>query len=158
MRSAMACQKVNKMYSPFKTGEFDLETLEDINELVYLSLTHNNNLNCYAIFNQIPTTGTVPQIINDVKDLVKSFEYIQPAQTLIYNRMSIQQAATYGLSVVEYEEERRQKMPKYRIKDYLFKGSLEMCSLYKEMFGEDFACDKFETLKEYLNTTAKETA
>lgn len=163
MRSAMACANVHKMYSPFKMSEFDLETLEAMNELVYLSLTHNPNLTCHVVFNQIPTIGTTQQIINEAKELANSFECIKAADTHVYNRLSILQAAGYGQTVIEYEEERRQKLPAYRVKDYLFKGSLEMCALYKEIFNQEFSSDKFESLreyqegKEYQNSTIKET-
>ena len=47
-------------------------------------------------------------------------------------------------------------MPKYRVKDYLFKGSIEFCNLYKEVFNEEFANPKFVTLEEYRQNNTKE--
>ena len=149
LRSAMAAKVVKRMYSPLKASEFDLETLETINELVYLARSYNPDLNCYVFFNQTPTTAGREELINDATELVKNYECLQMASSVLSNRMSVQEAAGSGLSVVEYEEERRQSMPAYRIKDYLFKGSIEFCNLYREVFNEEFKHPKFTTLGEY---------
>ena len=62
----MAAVSVNKMYSPFKPSEFDLETLEAINELVYLARSYNPELG-YVLFNQSPTSPGGSDIVNEAK-------------------------------------------------------------------------------------------
>lgn len=154
LRGAMAARCVNDMFSPFKASEFDLETAESIDELVYHAKSFNPNLTCHTIFNQISSTGGSEEV-NAAREVLLSYENLKLSQTLIYTRKSISMAPKYALCVIEYEEELRSKLPPYRIKPYLYKSSIEFCQLYKTIFNEEFDSPKFATLKNYLLSKAE---
>jgi chromosome partitioning protein len=152
LRSAMAASCVTDMYSPFKASTPDLETLQTMDEIVYLARSHNEKLNCRILLTQVPILIGSSSDTIDAKELVSTYEYLSLSTTVICNRMSIQNAYGKSQAVVEYEEERRQSLPKYKVKDYLYKGSIEFCNLYKEVFGTDFSGADFSTLETYINS------
>lgn len=138
MRSAMACPAVKKMFSPLKASDFDLHTLVNLDELVYLARAYNSDLTCSIYFNQLTTQQMTDQSIKDAEMLVKDFENLLICPQKIANRISVQKATSEGLSVVEYEAQRLINMPSYQVKNYLFKATLEFCGLYEDIFNEKF--------------------
>jgi chromosome partitioning protein len=152
LRSAMAASCVTDMYSPFKPSDPDLETLQTMDEIVYLARSYNEKLNCRILLTQLPILMGSASTVSDAKELIKTYEYLSLATTVLCNRMSVQGAYGKGKAVVEYEEERRQNLPKYKVKDYLYQGSIEFCNLYKEVFQTAFSGANFLTLETYLNS------
>jgi chromosome partitioning protein len=150
LRSAMACQVVSHIYSPLQPSEFDLETLSTMDELVYLSQSYNPNLKAFIIFNQAPTHSKIT-VTEEAKEYTSTFENISICDTILSHRVPIQYATSKAQSVVEFEFEKLKAMPSYQAKKYSPKASMELCSLYREIFGHDFkALDilKFSNIKE----------
>lgn len=151
LRSAMGCASVQKMLSPFKPAEFDLETVEAIEEIAYLAKPFNPNLSIYAIFNQIDPKGKAEVV--GAQKMLTSYDNIIDANLLIFSRKNVYLAPKNAQCVIEYEEEIRQAMPAYRIKPHHYKASIEFISLYKFVFNEDFHNPKFKTLMDHLKNT-----
>lgn len=147
MRSAMACPEVRKMVSPLKASDFDLDTLANLDELVYLARAYNPNLICSIFFNQLTTQQLTDQSSKDAAQLVTEYDNLSLCDQKIASRISVQKATSEGLSVVEYESQRLISMPSYQVKSYLFKSTLEFCGLYEQVFGEVF---KYEPLSKAL--------
>lgn len=155
MRSAMACQEVKKMFSPLKASDFDLDTLANLDELVYLARAYNPDLTCSIFFNQLTTQQLTDQSSKDAAQLVLEYENLTLCPQKIASRISVQKATSEGLSVVEYESQRLINMPSYQVKSYLFKSTLEFCGLYKQVFGEDFKYDPLNKALEKFHMNQK---
>ncbi len=147
LRSAMSCSSVEVMISPVKPSEFDLDTLETMDELVYLSKAYNPNLEASILFNQTPTHSKIT-VTHEAREYCKDFENINICDLEISNRVSFQYAASNAQCVVEFELEQIKSMPPYQAKRYKPKASLEICCLYEKVFGYEF---KNDVLAEYKN-------
>lgn len=137
LRSAMACPEVSRLYTPLQSSEFDLETIVKMDELISLAQSYNSNLKSFIIFNQAPTHSKINQIESAHK-YVKDLENINPLPIHISHRIPFQYATAEAMNVIEFELDRLKSMPKYQASKYIPKASMEMCALYKEIFGEEF--------------------
>jgi len=139
LRSAMVSPAVSKLYSPLQPSEFDLNTLETIDELTELSRTYNQNLETYILLNMC-STHTKITTTNEAKEVIKDAfsENLQLCPVTLGHRISYQYSISHSKSVVEYEAEELKKLPPYRVKKYLHKASNEMSTLYEHVFKEPF--------------------
>lgn len=137
LRAAMACPNVSKLYTPLQSTEFDLETVNKMDELINLAQSYNEKLKAYLIFNQAPTHNKVT-LLGDAFEAVKELENLHVLEKSISHRVPFQYAATESMSVVEFELDRLKSMPSYQAAKYIPKASMEICALYHEVFGQEF--------------------
>lgn len=137
LRSAMACSAVSKLYIPLQASEFDLDTIAKMDELSYFAQSFNPNLVSYLIFNHAPTHSKIT-VLEEAYSFVKELEYIHVLEEKISHRVPFQYAASESMCVVEFELERIEAMPKYQADKYSPKASMEICALYKHIFGKEF--------------------
>lgn len=149
LRAAMACSVVNTVYSPVQPSEFDLETLSTMDELTYFSLAYNKNLKSYIVLNQCQTHAR-STVADESVELIESFDNLSLARSRLGHRVAFSYAKSKHQSVVEFEGQKVLAMPDYQAKNYPFKASKEICSLYEEVFREKFTAlpFKFESFAE----------
>lgn len=139
LRSAMVSPVVSKLYSPLQPSEFDMDTLETIDELTELSRTYNPNLRTFILLNmchthtKITTTDEAKEIIREAFS-----ENLQLCPITLGHRVSYQYSISHSKSVVEYEAEEIKRLPPYQAKKYLHKASNEMSALYSHIFNQSF--------------------
>lgn len=137
LRSAMASPSVTKLYTPLQPSEFDLNTLATMDDLVCTAQSFNHNLEAFLIFNQSPTHSKIYSLA-EAKEFCKEYENIKICGSIVSHRVPFQYATSHYMSVVEFELDRIKSMPAWQAKKYSPKASIELCSLYEEIFGERF--------------------
>lgn len=137
LRSAMVAKELTLMLSPVQASAFDLETLGKMDDLVETSQVYNPNLICNVLITRASTHVKIKKT-DDAISFVKDLSSIGCCESVICERVAYQYASNQALSVVEYEGELYQVMPEYKKKSYKPKASIEMCSLFKEVFKSDF--------------------
>lgn len=138
LRSALVAKSVSNWYSPIQPSEFDMDTLETIEELSELSQTFNPNLKTNIILNACSTHAQT-KTTEEAKTVIKeSFPNLYICKTTIGHRVSFKYSISNSWSVVEFEADEYRKLPPYRAQKYLHKASNDMISLYKEIYNEDF--------------------
>lgn len=141
LRSALACNTVSKFYTPLQPAEFDMDTLEKMDELAYLARSFNPDLEAYLIFNQAPTHSRI-KTLEQAIEASKTAENLERIDIAMHLRIPFQYAATYSQSVVEFEMERINSSKKY-----MPKASMELCALYEHIFKEKFTGEITEYFK-----------
>ncbi len=138
LRSALVAKSVSNWYSPIQPSEFDMDTLETIEELSELSQTYNPNLRTNIILNACSThaqTKTTDEAKSVIKD---SFPNLNVCETTVGHRVSFKYSISNSWSVVEFEAAEYKKLPPYRAQKYLHKASNDMIALYREIYHEKF--------------------
>lgn len=109
------------MYSPIRTSQFDVNTLETLDELVSVATIQNPELKAHVFIN-CASTNARSSFKADVQKLLKQdyYENLKPAQTVIHERAVFAHAATAGLGICELRNEKAQR---------------EIMSLYKEILN-----------------------
>lgn len=134
VRSAMVSPCVTRLYTPLQPSSFDLETLVTMDDLVGTAQSFNHNLKAYVIFNQAPTHSKICSL-EEAKEFSKDYENIKICSSIISHRIPFQYATSHRMSVVEFETDRVNSMPVSQAKRYLPKASIELCNLFREIFG-----------------------
>lgn len=139
LRSAMVSSAVSKLYSPIQPSEFDMDTLETIDELAELSRTYNPKLTAYILLNMCHTHAKITTA-DEAKEVIKEAfsESLRLCPVTLGHRISYQYSISHSKSVVEYEAEEIKRLPPYRIKKYLHKASNEMSKLYEHVLSRPF--------------------
>ena len=157
LRSAMVTSAVSKLYSPLQPCEFDMDTLETIDELTELSRTYNPHLQTYILLNMCPTHTRITTT-DEAKAVIRDVfaENLQLCSVTLGHRVSYQYSISHSKSVVEYEAEEIKRLPPYRAKKYLHKASNEMSALYQHIFKTPFSSLIPETLIEAKKRASNE--
>jgi chromosome partitioning protein len=138
LRSALVATSVTNWYSPIQPSEFDMDTLETIEELSELSQTYNSNLQAHIILNACSTHAQT-KTTDEAKDVIhESFPNLKICNTTIGHRVSFKYSISNSCSVVEFEKDEYKKLPPYRAQKYLHKASNDMIGLYNEIYHEKF--------------------
>lgn len=138
LRSALVARCVTDWYSPIQPSEFDMDTLETIEELSELSQAYNQNLQTHIILNACSTHAQT-KTTDEAKAVIKeSFPNIRVCETSIGHRVSFKYSISNSWSVVEFESDEYKKLPKYRAQKYLHKASNDIIDLYQEIYNERF--------------------
>jgi len=138
LRSALVAKSVTDWYSPIQPSEFDMDTLETIEELSELSQTYNPNLKTHIILNACSTHAQT-KTTDEAKTVIKeSFPNLLVCTTTIGHRVSFKYSISNSWSVVEFEADEYRKLPPYRAQKYLHKASNDIIALYNEIYHEKF--------------------
>lgn len=138
LRSALVAKSVSNWYSPIQPSEFDMDTLETIEELSELSQTYNPNLQAHIILNACSTHAQTRTTEEAKSVIVESFPNLHVCDTTIGHRVSFKYSISNSCSVVEFEADEYKKLPPYRAQKYLHKASNDIIALYKEIYHEEF--------------------
>lgn len=138
LRSALVAKSVSNWYSPIQPSEFDMDTLETIEELSELSQTYNPSLQTHIILNACSTHAQT-KTTDEAKSVVKeAFPNLHICNTTIGHRVSFKYSISNSCSVVEFEADEYKKLPPYRAQKYLHKASNDIIALYKEIYNQEF--------------------
>ena len=121
LRSAMLC--ATKMITPIQASQFDLWTLEKLQEMHSDVKSFNPGLQIYILINRA-STHVFDKDAENARDFAKDYPEFTLMETVLHDRAIYRRAASTGLSVVE--------MP-----NAAPKAKSEIMSLYEEIFNDD---------------------
>ena len=98
LRSAMVTAQ--KLYTPLKASQPDLETATNINQLVKLACGLNPNLKAYAIISMAPTHPAITEA-QEAHELLMELPEIELSRVFIRERKVFRDAMVEGKGVVE---------------------------------------------------------
>jgi chromosome partitioning protein len=112
----------HRVYTPVQSSQFDLWSLEKMNELVATANGFNEALRAYIVITRAPT-NVMMQEVQEARAFLQDFEHYTLARTIIYERSVWRKASRQGCSIVELDRQ-----------DY--KASNELKLLCEEIFSE----------------------
>lgn len=112
----------DRVYTPIQSSQFDLWSLEKMDELVATAKGFNENLDAYIVITRAPT-NIMMRDVQEAKDFLKDFEHYTLARSVIYERSAWRKASRQGRSIVELDRQDS-------------KASNELKLLCEEMFSE----------------------
>jgi len=121
LRSAMVVTR--KVYIPIQPSQFDIWTLNQMDELVETAKAFNPDLQARVIISRSSTNPSVHES-DDTGKLLADFPNLELANVSIRDRIAYRKAAKDGLSVIELKP----KDPK---------AVEEMEALYQEVYGNE---------------------
>lgn len=121
LRSALVV--VEKAFVPIQPSQFDIWTLNQMDELVETAKAFNPDLQAKVIISRSSTNPSVHES-EDTGKLLDDFENLDLANVTIRDRIAYRKAAKDGLAVIE-------------LKPKDLKAIDEMNALYKEVFGDE---------------------
>lgn len=121
LRSALVVAE--KIYIPIQPSQFDIWTLNQMDELVEAAKGFNPGLQARVIISRSSTNPSVHES-DDTSKLLADFPNLDLADVSVRDRIAYRKAAKDGLAVIELKP----KDPK---------AADEMESLYKEVFGNE---------------------
>ena len=120
LRSAMVAAE--RLYVPVQASQFDVWTLEQMDELVEQAQAINPDLKAGVVINRASTHPRVREA-EEAKALVADFEHLDYTYVVVRDRIAYRRAASEGLAVHEAEEPDA-------------KAVGEMAAWYEAVFGE----------------------
>ncbi|WP_051555234.1 division plane positioning ATPase MipZ [Legionella fairfieldensis] len=138
LRSSLVAKSVSDWYSPIQPSEFDMDTLETIEELSELSQSYNPNLKTHIILNSCSTHAQIKTTDEAKTVITESFPNLNVCKTTIGHRVSFKYSISNSFCVVEFEANEYKQLPAYRAQKYLHKASNDMIALYEEIYKETF--------------------
>ncbi len=121
LRSALVVTE--KVFIPIQPSQFDIWTLNQMEELVETAKAFNPDLEAKVIISRSSTNPSVHES-DDTGKLLNDFDNLNLAETTVRDRIAYRKAAKDGLSVTELK-------PKDQ------KAIKEIEALYKEVFGDE---------------------
>lgn len=119
LRAAMTV--ADALYIPIQASQFDVWTLDAMNNLVEQAQALNEGLRAYAVLNRTSTNPSVKET-EDARAVLVDYKHLRPAVTVVRDRISFRKAAREGSTVGELAE----KDPK---------AIAEIQAFYQEVFG-----------------------
>jgi chromosome partitioning protein len=98
LRSSMLV--ADKLFTPIKASQFDLWTVEKMNELVNQARGFNQNLEAHAIISMAPSHPQVREA-EDAQKMLSDFEHLALAHSIVRDRKVFRDAILQGQGVVE---------------------------------------------------------
>ncbi len=118
LRSAMVVADI--MLSPIQASQYDLWSLERLDELVQEASPSNLELKAYTVINRVSTNPSVKEA-EEAMELLTEFPNLCTLNTTLKDRISFRKSVREGKSVLEF-------LPKDK------KAITEIKALYKELF------------------------
>ena len=118
LRSAMVVADI--MLSPIQASQYDLWSLERLDELVQEASPSNLELKAYTVINRVSTNPSVKEA-EEAMELLAEFPNLCTLKTTLKDRISFRKSVREGKSVLEF-------LPKDK------KAITEIKALYKELF------------------------
>jgi len=112
----------HRVFTPVQSSQFDLWSLEKMDELVATAKGFNKDLEASIVITRAPTNVMMREV-QEARDFLQDFEHYTVAQTVIYERSVWRKASRQGRSIVELDRQ-----------DY--KASNELKLLGEEIFSE----------------------
>jgi chromosome partitioning protein len=112
-----------RAFVPIQASQFDVWTLGRMDDLVATARGFNPALQALVVVNRGSTNPVVTEV-SEAREMLKDFEHLDLADSIIRERIAYRKAAAAGRAVAELE-------PKDE------KACAEIQGLYREVFGND---------------------
>lgn len=112
----------NRVFTPVQSSQFDLWSLEKMDELVATAKGFNDQLEAFMVITRAPTNPSIREV-QEARAFLQDFTHYALTRTTIYERVAWRKASREGRSVVELGRQ-----------DY--KASNELKLLCEEIFCE----------------------
>ncbi len=119
LRASLVC--ADMAIIPVQASQFDLWTLDRMDEMVKLARSINENLDARILISRAATNIAIPETQN-AKDLIGDFDTFSLLKTIIRERIAFRRAGAKGKCVTEMYEEDTNKC------------AFEITQLYKEIY------------------------
>jgi chromosome partitioning protein len=113
----------DRLYIPLRPSQFDVWTLEGMNDLVGQAQGLNTDLEAFVVLNMASPNPCTTDAA-DALELISDYENLKCAKTVIIERVAFQRSIREGLSVVELGPVDR-------------KAYNEIIKLFKEVYNDD---------------------
>jgi chromosome partitioning protein len=114
----------DKAYIPIQPSQFDIWTLDRMDELVGSAQGFNPKLRAWVVISRSSTNPSVTDA-KDATEILADFAHLELSKVVVRDRIAYRKAAREGLCVDELKPKDRDK-----------KASEEVEALYKEAFNE----------------------
>ena len=111
----------DKLFTPILPAQFDVWTLDQMENLVETAMITNSNLQAYVVINRGSTNPSVKETSETLETLTE-FKELKLANAVIRDRIAFRKAARAGLSVMELKPSDRRAID-------------ELMSFYQEVFN-----------------------
>jgi len=111
----------DRAYIPIQASQFDMWTLDRMDELVATAQTFNAGLQASVILNRVSTNPQVAET-REVVELLQDYAYLQLAETMVYERIAWRKSIREGRAVSE-------------LTPVDAKATAELQRFYAEVFG-----------------------
>ena len=89
-----------RAYIPIQASQFDIWTLDRMDELVATAQTFNAGLQASVVLNRVSTNPQVAET-REVVELLQDYAYLQLAETMVYERIAWRKSIREGRAVSE---------------------------------------------------------
>ena len=112
----------DRAYIPVQPFQFDIWTLQQMEELVEMAKGLNDGLQAFIVLNRVSSNPAVRED-QETRDFVKGedFQHLALVDTVLRDRIAFRKSARDGLSVVEWKQDK--------------KAVQEMNQLFEEVYG-----------------------
>ncbi|BCO09901.1 chromosome partitioning protein ParA [Desulfolithobacter dissulfuricans] len=112
----------DRAYIPVQPFQFDIWTIKQMDDLVEMARSLNENLQVFIVLNRVSTNPAVHED-QEARDFFRAedFQHLSLAESLIRDRIAFRKSARDGLSVVERKQDK--------------KAAQEMNQLFEEVYG-----------------------
>jgi chromosome partitioning protein len=98
LRAAMTV--ADRLYIPVQASQFDVWTLDAMNELVSQAVAINEGLRAFALLNRASTHPTVREV-QEARTTLRDYEHLEATTSIIRDRIAFRKAAREGRAVAE---------------------------------------------------------
>ncbi len=114
----------DRLYIPIQPSQYDVLTLERMDNLVYEAQTLNPNLKAFVVINRASTNPNVKEA-QEVKTLLSEFENLIFSDVVICDRIAYRKTASDGLSICEQKPlDAKANREIIHLYNHVFAGSL----------------------------------
>lgn len=112
----------DRAYIPIQPFQFDIWTIRQMDSLVEMAKSLNENLAAFLVLNRVATNPVIRED-RETREFIdqENFQHVSLLQSMIRDRIAFRKAARDGLAVQEYGQDN--------------KASAEMKQLYEEIYG-----------------------
>ena len=113
----------DRAYIPVQPFQFDIWTIRQMDTLIEMAKSLNENLTACIVLNRVSTNPVIRED-KDTREFIdqEKFQQLTLAESMIRDRISFRKAARDGLAVVEFGQDA--------------KAVTEMNQLFKEIYGD----------------------
>ncbi len=112
----------DRAYIPVQPYQFDIWTIQQMDELVEMAQGLNDTLQAFIVLNRVSTNPAVRED-QETRDFFKEedFQHLALVDAVLRDRIAVRKSARDGLSVLEWKQDK--------------KAAEEMNQLFKEVYG-----------------------
>lgn len=113
----------DRLYIPMQPFQFDIWTIRQMDTLVEMAKSLNEDLSAFIVLNRVATNPVIKED-REAREFIagENFQHLALAESMARDRIAFRKAARDGLAVIEYGQDN--------------KAINEMNELYEEIYGD----------------------